>query len=322
MEHPRFTLTLSVLALSLSCFAPAQELPQQRQPLTLQIHDVRDLIGGDADKPAAKAALEGMAEFLSAFADPTLAEGEEISAAGTGALAVRARGAVHTWLEQRLGEARAAQGVGLEIDTHYVEITDRVFKQWIAPLAPDAKAGERIVKVMTDAIESKTWLRGLSANEDVLTIHAPRLLVRPLSMATMSTGNHTKYVREYEIDTEGKAHPVHDTVFDGMVLISTAMPIGEDVALSFRFEEHGLERPIQKATTNTNADNALTIELPKSRVMTFEQALKIPDGATVLTHAPGLEDKSYVFMIRVRRIALDPVEPVLVDPLDERRRER
>lgn len=334
----RLLLTIPLLA----AFSLAQTKTAASDDRLAQLYDVGDLAVevlataqpnaalargiGAAKNNQAITGPEPLARLMRAFVKPPLAAKEEIRAASDRWIVAVARPAQHAWIARFLQAARGNTKdlVSIECQCYSVpEITFlRDIKTVLTPLPKDGEvvfddfgaATSYLTQVLAPGARTTDFLQALQKNDQVTSVIAPILTVEPLNIVTVSVINQTAYVRDFEFEVAKDtviADPIVDVIQDG-ILLQTAVSRLENGLLGVSLDAHvaELRRPIETVeTTLPGTDHPVTIQLPSLQSTQVEAAVELAADHIVVMALPPLTGKRMLFVVRVKPIKFDELEP-------------
>ena len=229
-------------------------------------------------------------QLLSAFVTPPLGRGDDLRVLADRWVVLVGSADQAASLDRLFTAARRRANLTIEVELSVLQVSQAAFAAtWREQLTPvEGSAGKRLQKVFAgEAVEP--LLRAL-AGSAIEQLECPKLTVRPLQAALMSTFDRTAYVKDFAIVTrDGKAiaDPIVDHVDDGMRLglCATVLSDGE-IGLTADLEWLELKRPIP-AFTSKEATTGMTlqIQLPQVSGMRLQQTVAIADGGLVVQAA-------------------------------------
>jgi len=290
---------------------PLAPVMQARAPigsLQVSVHDVSHLTGYDrsarlfrdlvssgdaADVEIALAKLErharlsveiatrteGLMGVIGAFMRPPL-EGpdQRLEDLGDGRLVLVAPAPQQEWLASFLAGVADYDGM--------IKVEMRI---WELPTGTMEALGIEAGGSTLSAPERSALEEHLSEVEaDVLSV--PTVVVWPFSKATLSVGDQTPYVKDYErqvIDGTVIEDPVIDVVSDGFEVELRSLPLADGrLAVDLKLTLAELVKPIREVEISLDSGNKVTIQLPEVRKMsvsatTYQRATDSSIMATI-----------------------------------------
>jgi hypothetical protein len=284
-----------------------QTIPAPGDPArVVQLHDLQPWIESDPSADPAQLA-DRFASFVEEFAEPSLAASEGVTTLSGRHLIALARPAQQAWIADLL-RTNVQQGFyQLELRMHQLKVSARQLGE-IAP-AWRTKRGEHdgpYQEALTDQSVAKI-LRAAETSEDIEVLHAPSLLLNPMTEASLEVGEEISYLKDYAIqEVEGKLtyHPVYDTLLDGLrVRASCGLLNDGHIGVAFDYQERQVERPIPEFATTIGVNNKVKVQLPASASRHLEQKLRLRDGSTTLLATTDGEGPQVMFLVRAALVA-------------------
>jgi hypothetical protein len=300
---------MKTLATTLLLFAAA--LPAQKLDRTieggrnLQLHDVQQMLTpkGALTTTLPAGQLAGIAAFARHFATPAFGPADDVQPMGGRYLAVLGSPAQCAFVEQLLQLARDRSDELLTVEVQLFQLPAAVFAQRLQPLFPagDAEDKQQCILPAAPAAALLTALRQDAAEE----LSAPKLCVRPLAQASLSTGEQVAYVRDFTVmRQQGKAiaDPIVDRVFDGteVQLLATWMPNGT-VGIDCSVQSHKVQRPLPEAKVDLGVGAPVTVQLPRVTTVQLQQKALLPLGDSVVLAAPRQDGSYLCAVVRVSK---------------------
>jgi hypothetical protein len=310
-----------------------------RDEPTVRVHDCGDLVRDEGDTEAASASLDALANFVRRWAQPQITRDGDVKTLRGRYLVVLAGRESHAWTEALLTSLRGrggARGEMLLIEGRWLEIAPDAYEQYVAPLV----GGEFVQDENGVATAAPSALLDGDAGAERLcasliaegradVLQSPRVLVWPMQRATVTTGEETSYIKDFEIekvDDTTIANPVVDTLFDGMQLDVQVgrLPDGT-FGVHVRSEISELESLTRHSVDlAANPDvvrrfpglpsTKVWIQLPVVTRSQFESDVRMPDDSTFVVVLPGTKDaRRRVMLLHVEAVAPD-LEPDVLEP--------
>ena len=299
----------------------AQKMPAPADDTRIvQLHDMHKLVQVNASgqrlagslelPPAARREhMQRLVSFAKAFVQPPLAGEEDISSLSGRYLVALGRPQQQAWIEGLLRRNLEQGYHQVDLAIKQLELPAAAFRQLVPALLedrgikPQRQGDDRLrYQAVLDDGEVARILRAVATTKDATILRAPRILLNAMTNATVESGRTISYIKDYKVQTiDGKvvAHPVHDTLLDGLRIDVSCGVIAKDMlGVRFHYEEHNIAQPIPEFETTIGVNNKVTVQLPTSTTVQLEQLLQLPDGGTALLALTDGKGPQLMFLVR------------------------
>lgn len=288
---------------------PAQKLPlADGSGRVLQLLDAGPLL--DALGPEARPKrLDELATFLKSCL-PTRNADDDVRGIGPRSLVLLMQPEQAAVIESMLAAAIRPTNLAIDVRISFLEMATPSFARQVEPLlaaTPDAAgpAGPQQRQRVFGRERSKevaAALAELEGSTEGLVV-APRLSVKPLQSASLTTGETISYIRDFELtrqeDGATIANPLLDSIFDGIKVELTCAYVGErSIAIACSMLLQKVTKPIPEYRTELRPGTPpVTVQLPQAQGIRMQQSVTLEDGGLVVIAAPKKSEASWVVAI-------------------------
>jgi hypothetical protein len=230
-----------------------------------------------------------IAALVARFVDPPLGTGDALQPLGEHFLVLLGSAAQAASIERMLGAVAARRANSIDFELRLLKLDAATFERVVRPLvdAVGADEAKRYEKLLPKADAGKV---GALLAADVETIEAPRLLLRPLTRATMSLAKQISYIKDFTITAQNGAliaDPMIDVAVDGITMKIDATFLPEAlIGFSCDVTVQSVEQPLREySTTLPGAKTPVTIQLPCVRGVRLQHSAIVHDGDVVVLAA-------------------------------------
>lgn len=285
--------------------AVAQSMPvADGRGRMLQVFDLKQLqaAGADDDRPGPELRLsppaptvdvavveqddQYHAAFLRPFVVPSLGDGDDLKVLGKRWLTLLGSPAQIASLQQLLAHAAANREQLVTVAVRLLRLDRQAFAQRLQPLLARRSGANAAFEAVLPAATAAELSAAIAGAD---TLEAPRLTVTPLQRGTVSVQNQTAYVRDFTLTPENDAliaDPVIDTVWDGVVVDLCAIVLADGVVgLRCDVQSQQLQKPIQQFQVDLGVGTPVTIQLPRTTGVHFQQTARLAVGDLVVLAA-------------------------------------
>ena len=165
-----------------------------------------------------------------------------------------------------------------------VTVPPAFFDRTLRPLLV-ARAGAATTYEMVLSAATATELQRTIETSDAEVLSAPRVTLSPLQRATVSMLEQISYLKDYTLVRRGDeliADPLVDVVHDGVHAELFAVLLADGrLGVQCEVEMQTVVRPIHRVQTDIGAGQPVTIELPRTTGVRFQQTAQMAPGEVV-----------------------------------------
>jgi hypothetical protein len=258
-------------------------------------------------------ATSTFADMLKRWMKPAFAPDQDrVEAVAPGQLALVASAEKLAWAGRFCELQRKTKGL-VYVETHILDIPKGTL---------EALGVEGPTKAFDKTADVEALLAGLKDRPGTNLLSAPRLMIFPRSRASMSVGEPVSYVADWrmEVVEPGPQYigvPTIETVFDGILIETCAVPIDENVfGLEMKFTNSKVQRPIPTRKTRIGSGEGKEVEvaLPEVHKVGLDSRMTLADGASVLFQMLSSEEGRMVAVaVTLRHVDADAQKQLLPD---------
>lgn len=246
-------------------------------------------------------ALAAIAAFVRHCA--ALEPGEDVQPLGGRYLAVLASPERCAAVEKLLRTAAERRDELLLFEVHLMHLPDKVFTKLFDPLfGADSTPAQKQVLVIGGSVQP---LLKAVQDSDADLLQAPKVCVRPLCPASVNSGEHITYVRDFTIERQGGAaiaNPVLDVVVDGIDLqLLATFRDGDNVSVDCKVESSRVKRPLAEAQVDLGVGVPVKVQLPQVSTVRLSQKAMLQLGHSLLLSAPRADGSWLCALVRISR---------------------
>lgn len=267
--------------------------------LTVQMHDLRDLVG-----------LGYTPEVVTDLLENNITEGlGSVTAAAKGLLVVRATQAGHDSVRDLL------QGLRMELDDFYT-VDARFLVLPHGASFPADLVGSRpgdVVLADADAVRAVTQATEIETAE---VVSAPRLTTAAGQRANVTLGRQISYIADFEVevapDGSRVTDPIVEQLFIGSVVDMKVLPGKTEGQILFDFSiaQSELREPIPVwPRTFPGTTVPVELQVPETTESKVRRALTLRDGGSALLVLPSTAEEQRLVLVTVTKLVLDEFEP-------------
>ena len=267
-------------------------LPAEDDEPIVQLHDARDLTGGNLS-------MERLLAHLRAIVGER--EGSSVGLSSNGTIVVVAAASKHEVARAFLDRIRRQDTTLYQIDARLIvaPMTATVGSQVMR-----SRAGE-VVPLEEPAARVAEWVRG----GDVTVFASPTVSCLRGETGAMQVGRQMSFVSDFDVEiaqTCFVVDPVIDTVWDGVVAEFSPWPTGEgEIQVTLDVAVCDVEEPFGTFQTSLGGSmGPVTIQIPSYVKTEISRSITMKDGGSALVRLADGPDVRRLVLLTVRVVEL------------------
>lgn len=242
-----------------------------------------------------------LADFVRHFVEPALGPGDDLKVLGGRWLTLLGSPPQAASIDRLMATAAAKRNVLVTATVRIARMTQQPFEQRLSPLLT-AKAG--VDGAFESVIPAAKAGELLAAVADAELLESPRLTVYPLQRATVSVRSDIPYVQDFTLTRKRDAFladPVIGIVWDGVVTDLCAVLLSDGtIGLHCDLQSQQVQKPIPQFVTSLGVGAPVTIELPRTTGVHFEQTARLVAGDLVVLAAQKVDGDYLVAIVEAQ----------------------